>query len=187
MIDDEPCQPTSAAPSRLRCTVKDLLVYVALAGLLCGGCVMSMRSADSRAKARLHAEKEATAIQEAAASRNLARRAPADVEGLEQEIKQILELIDDRPKVPPKVVQRLPSFDPGLCETTRDMFLATLYYELRKATSTRDDLDEAIRWRGDWERLAAYHAALKRKYQRAAIFPWMQVDADPPKPWIGDD
>ncbi|WP_145952225.1 hypothetical protein [Paludisphaera borealis] len=58
---------------------------------------------------------------------------------------------------------------------------------LDKTSRTREDLDEAIRWRDDWERLSAHHAAMKRKYQRAAIFPWMSVDPDPPKPRIGDD
>jgi hypothetical protein len=32
-----------------------------------------------------------------------------------------------------------------------------------------------------WE-FAAYYEKLKKKYQHAARYPWLQVDADPPKP-----
>ena len=31
-------------------------------------------------------------------------------------------------------------------------------------------------------RLAAYHDALKTKYERAASYPWLPVEPDPPEP-----
>ena len=31
-------------------------------------------------------------------------------------------------------------------------------------------------------RLAAYHAALIPKYEHAAAYPWLSVEADPPEP-----
>jgi hypothetical protein len=33
-----------------------------------------------------------------------------------------------------------------------------------------------------WAQVADHHAALKRKYERAARYPWLSVDPDPPRP-----
>ena len=43
------------------------------------------------------------------------------------------------------------------------------------AKDFREDAEQATR-------RAAYHASLKRKYERAARYPWLPVEPDPPPP-----
>ena len=44
----------------------------------------------------------------------------------------------------------------------------------------RDALAEQLR--ASWQRRADYHAAMRRKYERAAMYPWLAVEPDPPEP-----
>jgi hypothetical protein len=34
----------------------------------------------------------------------------------------------------------------------------------------------------EWRSKAAWHTLLKTKYERAAHYPWLQVESDPPEP-----
>jgi hypothetical protein len=36
--------------------------------------------------------------------------------------------------------------------------------------------------RAKWKRWADYHAAMRHKYERAAMYPWLAVEPDPPEP-----
>jgi hypothetical protein len=36
--------------------------------------------------------------------------------------------------------------------------------------------------RAKWKRRADYHAAMRRKYEQAAMNPWLAVEPDPPEP-----
>jgi hypothetical protein len=36
--------------------------------------------------------------------------------------------------------------------------------------------------RAIWQRRADYHTAMRRKYERAAMYPWLAVESDPPEP-----
>jgi hypothetical protein len=40
----------------------------------------------------------------------------------------------------------------------------------------------AEQMRASWWKRATYHAALRRKYERAARYPWLPVEPDPPEP-----
>ncbi|APW62238.1 hypothetical protein BSF38_03774 [Paludisphaera borealis] len=94
MLDDEPCHPASANPLRRRYTLKDILLHVALVGLLLGGCVAWSRSSDYRARARLHALKEETAAEEALASRHLAAQASSEDEALKKKIEEVFARVE---------------------------------------------------------------------------------------------
>jgi len=42
--------------------------------------------------------------------------------------------------------------------------------------------EAAAQLRASWQRVADYHAAMRRKYERAALFPLLPVEPDPPEP-----
>jgi hypothetical protein len=44
------------------------------------------------------------------------------------------------------------------------------------------DSHVARRTTQEWERLAAYNGAMKRKYERASSHPWLTIEPDPPEP-----
>jgi hypothetical protein len=63
---------------------------------------------------------------------------------------------------------------------------------LRKKADTTSDRASAARWvqraeRFDHDavtdqRLGAYYGELRRKYERAASYPWLSIEPDPPEP-----
>ena len=64
---------------------------------------------------------------------------------------------------------------------------AMLVYRRLPVTGTGrplfQEIDEAeARIRASWQRVADYHAAMRRKTERAALFPFLPIEPDPPEP-----
>jgi hypothetical protein len=81
------------------------------------------------------------------------------------------------------------------CRNTSTSFgqmisLQRKYYDLEVQNKSSEQLIDSLRFvlgrlERDgllWQRRAAHHAALRRKYEFAASHPWMSVPPDPPAP-----
>lgn len=52
-----------------------------------------------------------------------------------------------------------------------------------RPSRTPDEIRKAVEVaRSSWDRKIEYHAARRRKYERAARYPWFPVAPDPPEP-----
>jgi hypothetical protein len=50
------------------------------------------------------------------------------------------------------------------------------------AIQPREEAELVEGMRAEWKRRADYHAAMRHKYERAAMYPWLVVEPDPPEP-----
>jgi hypothetical protein len=132
---------------RLRFTVRQLMLAVAVAALLTGGIVLARRSAHYRREAEFHSRAAARLRAEQRSKASTARA------GREQAEMWTRRARDAGSKTAAQAVE---DTAPGI---------APYEAAARAAGATADN-----------------HDLLARKYERAARYPWLPVEPDPPQP-----
>jgi tetratricopeptide (TPR) repeat protein len=139
--------------SRLRFTVKRLMVAIAALALVLGCSIEAVRLKRWRdaalERAEMHAQLEHV-------NRDLERSA--------LEMVKMHEGIADR--------------DPALSRRRGQLVRKWAEYVRQQKAKAAEEREEAAKY----AEAAAYHAALREKYRRAAAQPWRAVEADPPPP-----
>jgi len=147
--------------ARLRFTVRSMMVAVAVVGVALGGVRMHRLSRHYAKEARHNATLENILLRQKAIATTSARRNE--------------ELLSDR--MGESLSDR--KDDTG----TLRLFRAYMRIEMKEFDAM--SMEYAAKKRKSavkYARKAAHFAALRRKYERAARYPWLPVAADPPAP-----
>jgi tetratricopeptide (TPR) repeat protein len=160
---------------RLRLTVRRMMIVIAALALVLGSSIEAIRLRRWRdeflMRAQAHAQYERINLESEGLARNMTKFYRDSAESDEASSKRWSS---------PGVLSRLLGFkgEPGLAEIHSNLA------EIHSKQAEREK-DLAIQGRDQatkYAEAAAYHAALKRKYLRAASRPWLPVEPDPPPP-----
>jgi hypothetical protein len=133
--------------------LRTLLIAVAIAGLAAGVVALRQRSAEFRARAAFHAGEERKHRATADLFRQIEAYGEARQKGIEAGTDDYVRYLKPSASALANLQQH-----------------ATEAFEFGR----REGLSE--------EATASYHATLKRKYEHAALYPWLPVEPDPPEP-----
>jgi len=161
-----------------RYSLRTLLALVALVGLLIGAWMMWSRSNAYRLRAEFHAGQERLHQEGARLLFDAARRRSASARD------RAAKAIKEAEEAKGGLAKAENTAAGSILASYRDAYrrqASLAQMELQVSQSEEEDATSfhaSAQW---YERLAGHHAALKRKYRRAASMPWLAVAPDPPK------